>query len=166
MANVTVNKKSAFEIEQSADGMLLDGKPFNWDIVQLHAGYFHILHNNKSYKAEVVESDRVLKTFTLKINNHIHTVAVKDKFDQLLEKLGMSTAAAGKVNNIKAPMPGLIIDVKIQAGDIVKINDPLLILEAMKMENVLKSPGEGVVKSVTVKKGDKVEKNQVLIEFQ
>ncbi len=166
MASVTVNKKSAFEIEQSTDGLLLDGKPFNWDIAQLTEGYFHILHNNKSYKAEVVKSDRATKTFTLKINNHLHTVEVKDKFDLLLEKLGMSSAAGSKVNNIKAPMPGLIIDIKIQAGDTVNINDPLLILEAMKMENVLKSPGEGIVKSVTVKKGDKVEKNQVLIEFQ
>lgn len=166
MATVTVNKKSAFEIAQSPDGLLLDGKSFNWDIVQLTDGYFHILYDNKSYRAEVVKSDRAAKTFTLKINNHIHTVEVKDKFDQLLEKLGMNTNTAGKVNNVKAPMPGLIIEIKIKAGDSVKINDALLILEAMKMENILKSPGEGTVKSVTVKKGDKVEKNQVLIEFQ
>lgn len=166
MASVTVNKKSVFEVEQSSDGLMLDGKPFAWDIAEVADGYFHILHNNKSYKAELVKSDRSAKTFTLKINNHLHTVEVKDKFDLLLEKLGMSAAAGNKVNNIKAPMPGLIIDVKIKAGDTVQINDALLILEAMKMENVLKSPGEGIVKSVSVKKGDKVEKNQVLIEFQ
>lgn len=166
MATITVNKKAVFEVESSPDGLMLDGKSFAWDIAQVADGYFHILHNNKSYKAEVVKSDRAAKTFTLKINNHIHTIEVKDKFDLLLEKLGMSSAAGSKVNTIKAPMPGLIIDVKINAGDSVKINDPLLILEAMKMENVLKSPGEGTVKSVTVKKGDKVEKNQVLIEFQ
>jgi biotin carboxyl carrier protein len=59
----------------------------------------------------------------------------------------------------------LIIDMKVQPGDTVKVGDPLLILEAMKMENMLKSPGDGVVKSVKVKKGDTVEKNQVLIEF-
>lgn len=166
MATITVNKKSVFEVDSTADGLMLDGKSFAWDIAQLADGYFHILHNNKSYKAELVKSDRAAKTFTLKINNHIHTVEAKDKFDLLLEKLGMSAAAGNKVNTIKAPMPGLIIDVKIQAGDTVKINDPLLILEAMKMENVLKSPGEGMVKSISVKKGDKVEKNQVLIEFQ
>lgn len=166
MASVTINKKSAFEVESTSDGLLLDNTLFSWDITQVAESYFHILHNNKSYKAEVVKSDRVAKTFTLKINNHIHTVEVKDKFDLLLEKLGMSAAAGNKVNNIKAPMPGLIIDVKIKAGDSVKINDPVLILEAMKMENVLKSPGEGTIKSISVKKGDKVEKNQVLIEFQ
>lgn len=166
MATVTVNKKTVLEVESSSDRFMLDGKSFAWDIAEISDGYFHILHNNKSYKAEIVKSDRAAKTFTVKINNHIHTVEVKDKFDLLLEKLGMSAAAGNKVNNIKAPMPGLIIDVKIKAGDNVTINDPLLILEAMKMENVLKSPGEGIVKSVSVKKGDKVEKNQVLIEFQ
>lgn len=166
MATVTVNKKTVFDVEQSSEGITFDGKSFPWDIVQLTDGYFHILHNNKSYKAEVVKVDRSTKSFTLKINNHLHTVDVKDKFDLLLEKLGMSNAFANKVNTVKAPMPGLIIDVKIQAGDTVNTNDALLILEAMKMENVLKSPGEGIVKSISVKKGDKVEKNQVLIEFQ
>ena len=62
-------------------------------------------------------------------------------------------------------MPGLIIDLKIKAGDTVQQGDPLLILEAMKMENILKSPGEGVIKNLKVKKGDHVEKGQVLIEF-
>ncbi|MDZ7649219.1 MAG: acetyl-CoA carboxylase biotin carboxyl carrier protein subunit [Cytophagales bacterium] len=77
----------------------------------------------------------------------------------------MNTTASSKVNSIKAPMPGLIIDLKIQVGDSVKPGDALLILEAMKMENILKSPGEGVVKTIKVKKDDSVEKGQVLIEF-
>ena len=79
--------------------------------------------------------------------------------------MGMNNTSAGKINSLKAPMPGLIIDLKVKAGDTVKQNDPLLILEAMKMENIIKSPGEGVVKLVKIKKGDSVEKNQVLIEF-
>jgi biotin carboxyl carrier protein len=79
--------------------------------------------------------------------------------------MGMSSATANKVNNIKAPMPGLIINLKVAEGDTVKAGDQLLILEAMKMENILKSPGDGVIKKIKVKKGDSVEKNQVLIEF-
>ncbi len=165
MSKVTVNNATAVEVENTDQGITIDGKSFNWDIVQVTEGYFHILHNKKSYKAEVVKADKTAKTFTFKINNHIHTVEVKNKFDLLLEKLGMNTTASGKVNNIKAPMPGLIIELKVKAGDMVKAGDQLLILEAMKMENILKSPGEGVVKSVKVNRGDIVEKNQVLIEF-
>jgi len=89
----------------------------------------------------------------------------------------MNSAGGNKLNVIKAPMPGLIVDLKIQVGDNVKQGDAVLILEAMKMENILKSPGEGVVKNLikspgegvvknlNVKKGDSVEKGQVLIEF-
>ena len=77
----------------------------------------------------------------------------------------MNNGSAGKVNHIKAPMPGLIIDLRVKEGDTVKPGDALLILEAMKMENMIKASAESVVKSVKVKKGDSVEKNQVLIEF-
>lgn len=77
MATITVNKKSAFEVESSSDGVTLDGKFFAWDVAELADGYFHIIHNNTSYKAEVVKSDRAAKTFTIKINNHTHTVEVK-----------------------------------------------------------------------------------------
>lgn len=164
MFRATINKKS-FEITSGNEGLNINGKPLQWDLVKLADGYFHILHENKSYRAELVKLEEATKTFTLKINGRIYTVELKDKFDLLLEKMGMTNSAAGKVNNIKAPMPGLIIDLKVKEGDTVKQHDPLLILEAMKMENIIKSPGEGVVKSVKVKKGDSVEKNQVLIEF-
>jgi biotin carboxyl carrier protein len=162
---VNVNKTSSFEIDHTPDGLMMDGKPFTWDVLSLSEGHFHILHDKKSYRAEVVKADKATKTFILKINNHLHTIEVKDKFDLLLEKLGMNNGAASKVNNVKAPMPGLIIDLKVKVGDQVKAGDQLLILEAMKMENILKSPGDGVVRTVKVKKGDTVEKNQVLIEF-
>jgi biotin carboxyl carrier protein len=79
--------------------------------------------------------------------------------------MGMSAAASAKVNNIKAPMPGLIIDLRVKAGDTVAAGDTLVILEAMKMENSIKSPAAATVRTVKVGKGDSVEKGQVLIEF-
>jgi biotin carboxyl carrier protein len=165
MYKVSVNKNATFEIEHTENGIVVGGNPFNIDVVELSEGYFHIIHDTKSYRAEVVKADHAAKTFTIKINNHLHTLEAKDKFDLLLEKLGMHNTGGSKVNAVKAPMPGLIVDMKVKPGDSVKQGDPLLILEAMKMENMLKSPGEGVVKTVKVKKGDAVEKNQVLIEF-
>jgi biotin carboxyl carrier protein len=164
MQKAIVNDKS-FEITSNDDGLVINGEPLKWDVVKINDGYFHILYQNKSYRAELVKTDAATKTFVYKINGRNYTVELKDKFDLLLEKMGMANAGISKINNIKAPMPGLIIDLKIKAGDIVKQGDPLLILEAMKMENILKAPGEGTVKTVKVKKGDSVEKGQVMIEF-
>jgi biotin carboxyl carrier protein len=164
MQKATVNKKD-FTIEHTDDKLLVNGNALNWDVVNLNNGHFHILNEGKSYQAEIIKADAITKSVTLKINNNRYTVEVKDKFDLLLEKMGMSSATANKVNNIKAPMPGLIINLKVAEGDTVKAGDQLLILEAMKMENILKSPGDGVIKKIKVKKGDSVEKNQVLIEF-
>lgn len=164
MYQAKVNGKN-FEVVKEDTQFTINGKTFEWDFVKIAEGYFHILHQNKSYRAEVVKADRATKTFLLKINNKVHTVAVKDKFDLLLEKMGMTNGAVAKINNVKAPMPGLVIDLKVKAGDTVKAGDALLILEAMKMENILKSPGEATIKNVKIKKGDTVEKGQVLIEF-
>jgi biotin carboxyl carrier protein len=164
MYKATVNGKS-FEINSGDDNLMINGEPLQWDNVKIADGYFHILYENKSYRAEVVKTDAATKTFTYKINGRHYTVELKDKFDLLLEKMGMTNAASSKINSIKAPMPGLIIDLKIKEGDVVKAGEPLLILEAMKMENILKSPGEGTVKNIKIKKGDSVEKGQVLIEF-
>lgn len=154
-----------FEITNTENGFLVDGNPFQWDKIKISEGYFHIIYQNRNYRAEVISADKGTKNFVFKINGKNYSVDLKDKFDLLLERMGMNTATAGKINLIKAPMPGLIIDLKVKAGDAVKQGDQLLILEAMKMENILKSHGEGIVKTVRVKKGDTVEKGQVLIEF-
>ena len=164
MYQAKINQQK-FELLSTDNGLTINGQPFEWDFSELGNGHFHILHENKSYRAEVIKTDPATKTFTFKINGRLYTVELKNKFDLLLEKMGMGAGAGAKINNIKAPMPGLIIDLKIKSGDAVKAGDPLLILEAMKMENILKSPGEGTVKHVKVKKGDSVEKGQVLIEF-
>jgi biotin carboxyl carrier protein len=164
MYKAIVNKNS-FEITSDDSSLIVNGIALNWNLVKISDGHFHILLDNKSYRAEVVKTDDHTKSLSIKINGRTYEVELKDKFDLLLEQMGMNRGVAGKVNNIKAPMPGLIIDLRVKEGDHVKTGDPLLILEAMKMENIIKAAGESTVKSVKVKKGDSVEKNQVLIEF-
>ena len=164
MYRASVSKKS-FEIVNHDQQLIIDGAPLDWDIVEVSNGYFHILINRKSYRAEVVRADPATKSFAVKINGKVYSVTLKDKFDLLLEKMGMNNGSSGKANHIKAPMPGLIIDLRVKEGDTVMPGDALLILEAMKMENMIKASAQSVVKSVKVKKGDSVEKNQVLIEF-
>lgn len=164
MYKAIVNQRS-FEITAENDVFLVNGAEIRPDVARIGEKYFHVLFRGKSFRAEIVKTDKAARLVIVKINGRQYDVNVKNKFDLLLEKMGMQNGAAGKFNSIKAPMPGLIIELKVKDGDAVKQNDPLLILEAMKMENVIKAPGDGVVKHVKVKKGNSVEKNQVLIEF-
>jgi len=164
MYKATVNKKE-FEIINRGDKIMIDGTVIEWDLAKISNEYFHILINNEGYRAEIIKADPITKSFIIKVNGKVYAVELKDKFDLLLDKMGLNNGSAGKANNVKAPMPGLIVDLRVKEGDKVKPGDALLILEAMKMENMIKASAESIVKSVKVMKGDSVEKNQVLIEF-
>jgi biotin carboxyl carrier protein len=102
----------------------------------------------------------------LKINGKHQLVTLQDSYDQLVKKMGLNTGILHKISAIKAPMPGLVLSISIEAGQAVKQGDPLLILEAMKMENVIKSPGDGIVKKIVVEKGKPVDKGEILIEME
>ena len=134
--------------------------------IQLSDGLsFHILKDNKSYNTEIVSHNVAEKTLQIKVNQTIYNVSVKDKYDELLHQLGLDKVLSNKLSNIKAPMPGMVLNILVADGAEVKKGDALIVLEAMKMENILKSPADAKVKSISVKKGMAVEKNQTLIEF-
>jgi biotin carboxyl carrier protein len=165
MLKAKINNKT-FDVTVDNEQPVINGSPLTWDFTRINETTFHILHNNKSYSAELVQLDKATKTIKLKINGNMHTVEVKDRYDLLLEKMGMNSAASGKLNSVKAPMPGLIVKINVAVGDTVKTGDALLVLEAMKMENMIKASGEATVSVVKVSKGNSVEKGQVLIEFK
>ncbi|TSE06751.1 MULTISPECIES: biotin/lipoyl-containing protein [Aquimarina] len=127
---------------------------------------YHLLQNNKSYHTEVVSSDFNTKSYTVKVNNTTYQVNIANELDMQIAAMGFSIGSAKQVNSIKAPMPGLLLDIQVSVGQEVKEDDPLLILEAMKMENVILSPRDGVIKSISSDKGDAVDKGQLLIEFE
>ncbi len=157
-----------FEIEINDEGTRgkLNGSEFEIDIQAQGSQSFHVLKNNKGYNIEIVSTDFNAKELILLVNGNKYPVKVKDDFDILLDKLGMSNGLTQKINEVKAPMPGLVIEIKVGQGDTIEKGDPIFVLEAMKMENILKSPTEGIVKKVAVTKGNAVEKNQVLLIFE
>lgn len=136
------------------------------DVIKTGKNQFHILQNNKSIKTEVLHSNFLQKQYQVKVNSTIYTVSIQDELDQLISELGFEIGITKQVNDIKAPMPGLILEINVSQGQEVAENDAILILEAMKMENVINSPRDGVIKSISVKKGETVDKNSLLIEFE
>jgi len=125
---------------------------------------YYLLDGQHNYKVELVSADN--KTITVKVNNNIYSVQIADAVDQLVAEMGLDKPAEVIMKDVKAPMPGLILDILVTPGTAIKAGDPLLILEAMKMENVLKATGDGVVKSILLEKGRTVEKNQIILEME
>lgn len=166
MYKVKVNDGYDFELTPVNGSFLLDGKEITPDVRQLKDGQMHFLYQNRSYNVEVVSEDPADKSMLIKVNGKLCRIGVEDKFDILLKALGMAGGTGKVALEIKAPMPGLVLSVSVVAGQEIKKGDSLLVLEAMKMENMLKSATEGVIKKIHAVKGDKVEKNQVLIELE
>lgn len=135
------------------------------DMVKTAEGDYHILQDGKAYQAELETVNFNDKTMTIKINGNKYELTIEDGYDQLVKQMGLSTAGSQKMSNVKAPMPGLVLDILVESDQAVSKGDALLILEAMKMENVLKAEGDGVVKSIEVTKGTAVDKGQIIIEM-
>ncbi len=166
MYKALVNDNFSFEISLNNNQATINGSEETFDVVMLQLGSFHVLHHNKSYNAEVIEINKAEKQVVLRINGNNYTVAIKDRMDILLQQLGMSNMNSQKMNDLKAPMPGKVIDILVAPGSTLKKGDPILILEAMKMENILKAAGDATVKEIKVHKGDAVEKNSVLVVME
>jgi len=165
MFNAAIQENN-YQISLDKDQVLIDGNEFEFDLAKLSEGRYHIISTNKSYSVELVSLDKEKKVVEVKVNNSVYQVSLKDKMDELLEKLGMDNLAEAKTEDLKAPMPGLILEIAVEKGQEVTKGDKLLILEAMKMENVIKAAGDGIVDSVKVEVGNSVNNGQVLITFE
>lgn len=138
----------------------------NLDAIKITDSTYHVLYNNTSYHTEIAKSNFNTKTYEVKVNNNNFNICIFNDLDILIKDMGFSVGAIKHIDFIKAPMPGLILEINVKVGQEVKEDDALLILEAMKMENVLTSPRQGIIKSISVNEGDAVDKNALLIEFE
>lgn len=158
-------KYGEFSIERKPNELLIDGQAIDLDTLKISENEYHIISNNRSFNIELIKADLQTKEFEIKVNGNLYQLEAWDELDLLLEKLGMEKGADASVEDLKAPMPGLVIDINVEGGQEVKKGDALIILEAMKMENVLKAPADLTIKQVSVEKGQTVDKNSVLIKF-
>ena len=158
-----------FDIEFDTKGQStgkINGNAFSIDVAENGKGIFNVIRENKSYQAQVLQFDPISKSMEIKVEGHKFKLKVKDRYDLLLEKLGLDDLNASKAKDLVSPMPGLVLEIMVKPGDNIKKGDALIILEAMKMENVLKAAADGIIDKCYVKHGDSAEKNEVLISFK
>lgn len=166
MLQAIVQNKT-ISVEINGNNAIVNGEKQVLDILKLNNGKnYHLIYKEHSYFFEIVNYDTETKTYTIAFNGNNYQIGIKDKFDQLLHSMGLDKLVAAKVNDVKAPMPGLVLSTKVQIGDNVKKGDALLILEAMKMENIIKAPSDGIIKAVLVTEKQAVDKGQVLFVFE
>lgn len=134
------------------------------DLVRTGPSQYSVVHKGRSYRVLVLKEDKENKTVRMRIGGSTYTVALQDEQSRLMRTLGLEKKGV-QVREIKAPMPGLVLNILVKPGDSVKKNDPVLVLEAMKMENVIKAPGDAVVSAIPAVTGKAVEKGQLLVSF-
>ena len=124
----------------------------------------YILWKNRKYPVEIVRSRQNM--YEILFNDISYTFTVETPFS--LQRMKVINSKKGKVEKefIKAPMPGKIIDVLVREGSTVLKGEPVVILEAMKMQNEILSPVNGLIKKVAVRANTNVMKDDLLVEIK
>lgn len=155
VANVTLVKKDGNQVS-----LLVDGKPYDVDIVMAENGSCSILHEGNSFNAEVIrgEGDK-----SYDVNMFYRSYRV-DIVDTQAKYLRMKRGGEEEQDNkIVAPMPGKIVKIPVNKGDKLKAGDIAVVLEAMKMQSNFKVTSDCTVRDILVNEGDAVNANQELI---
>ena len=166
MLQIAVNENRNFSVTREGEVWHLNNQPVDCDIQLQPNGIISILYNNKSYTATIESIDTKAKQVTVRVDGFLHTISISEPMDQLLASMGMDLKAMQKAEPVKAPMPGMILKILVEPGQKISKGDGLLILEAMKMENVLKAVADATVKSINISERTAVEKGAVLIELE
>lgn len=135
------------------------------ELVPIGGQNFRAFVGNRVLSATLISIGKAGEPTVVLIGGHKIEVELKSQATLALEKMGVSGKTSSKTADLKAPMPGLVKHFLVKAGDAVQKGTPLLVLEAMKMENMIKAQGPGTVSSISAQSGDKVEKGQILIKF-
>jgi len=125
-------------------------------------GLVSLLYKNSSYLLDLVPEGTDYNVYT---RGSYRSVTIVDDEKQLRDQL-MGGGTLGGQQNLKSGMPGKIVTVFVRPGDTVKEGDPLLIMEAMKMENEMLAKADAVIDQVHVNEGQNVESGATLVSFR
>ncbi|MEQ1675842.1 MAG: biotin/lipoyl-containing protein [Chitinophagaceae bacterium] len=161
------DNNKAYQVKAGAFVFSFDKKEIETaDLVQRSPTEFNLIHQHRSVNATLLEADPTGKKVTIEVEGETFVVEIKDELDQVLDRMGFSAVSGKQIKEIKAPMPGLVLEVVVVKGQEVKEGDKILILEAMKMENSIMIHANATIKQVKVTPGQAVEKGQVLVELE
>lgn len=161
----TKNSEFSYEwIDENGESYLAkDGKRLNIELVSLGDGRFSLIKDNMPYIVNISNNN---EGYQVRVVGDLFHVTVEDERSRKVKELVKASSSSQGKKTIKAPIPGLVVKIQSKVGDIVKEGDGLLILEAMKMENIIKAPYKCEVVEIAVKETDAVTQNQTLIKIK
>jgi biotin carboxyl carrier protein len=159
-------KKVSYKVKANEFDFDITEEQFNAvDIIEKSPGEFNLLVKNRSANAKIIESTENDKKLIVEVEGEIFTITIKDELDQMLDIMGFGLATHKHIKEIRAPMPGMVLQINVSEGQQVKAGDKILILEAMKMENSILIQADATIKRIAITRGQAVEKGQVLVEL-
>jgi pyruvate carboxylase subunit B len=137
----------------------IDGAPYAVDSRQIRVTTYSVLVDGRSYVAEVTANG---DQYAVTVGGALFRLRVVDERRHTPIVLGTPEEERGR-REIRAHMPGKVVDVLVQVGDLVERDQGLLVIEAMKMENEIKAAAPGEVKDIRVTRGQAVETGEILM---
>lgn len=135
------------------------------EVSHLEKGVYKVISGGQTSFIEVLDVNIDAKQLTIRYKHNVYEIEFENELDVVLNNMGINKSSEVINTDIKAPMPGKVLDIVVKEGDKVTKGDAILILEAMKMENVLKAESDCSIKKLHVVSSDNVEKNQLLVEL-
>jgi biotin carboxyl carrier protein len=161
---VTINNKKKEVTLSNNSEVKLDGKNYHYEVIELGENDFVIKINNRFYE---ISADKISpEQYSLFVNGKVMGAVVRTGLQERASSLIERSSEGRHKMEVKAPMPGMILKVKKNIGEIVQKGDSIIILEAMKMENDIKSPFSGLIKEINVRENYPVEKGAVLFSIE
>ena len=162
MKYVTHINNQSYEIEIDHDGsVLVNGQTRDVDFLNLGGDLFSVITENRSLEAVINDDEGQIAV--MMSGRQFEAQVLDERAMLMMQRRGAQTTGTGEV---KAPMPGLIVEVTTERGASLAKGDTLIILESMKMQNELKAPIDGVVRAIHVEAGQAVDKSDLLVEIR
>ncbi len=161
---VTPKDKKYKILDPFSEEVSINGKETGIKIFESEEGFTYLVYKNKKYLVEITEKKQ--NKYTVMINGVSYSFTVESPISYLRKKYLAKHQTKSKIEMIVAPMPGKIVDLLVEENAEIKEGEPILILEAMKMQNEISSHVKGKVKKIHVKQNDSVAKDELLIEIE
>jgi len=162
---VTINENKKSISINSDNSATIDGISSNYELKKISKNVYLLSINNKVYQlvAEYINTG----SYDITTNNYLNNIVVRSAIQEKA-LLQIQAGPAGKLHktNVFAPMPGMILRINKSEGDIVEAGDPVIILEAMKMENIIYASVKGTISNIYVTEGNAVEKGAILFNME